>query len=625
MSICVSRGGKDPVTVSSKKDRLIEDAQRFALRGQLDKAIKAYEQVITLDPSAINQRQRLAELLVKAGRIDGARSEFEAIGRYFSSNGYYLKAIAVYKKLQVMFPDDITISLFLADLNEKHGLVANALVEYKQVYDYYERNADSEEALKILEKMHLVDQKNIAIKLKLAEAYFQADRKDESYSLFGRLALLLQERGDYAGLDKLHARIQQLFSGKSEFMLEVLTEQVRGDTPGALQNAVGSLQSLLRTNPENKKVWDLIIEAYQRLDQPERVKLAYQHCIKFFPNDLSVQKGLIECLIADRDLDGTLKQLDVYERHFVESSAFADLLSIYQALDKVAPINLRVLQGLKRAYESMGDGENVAAIDHKIQSLQSFSEKRPSQPDTPMDEFDLGRFEESLPEVELSQPVEWEGPESREEFSAAEESDVAAFLEPEEIEIEIELDEGDASPFASLPQEDTMDGTSGDAWLESVDDVFDSAAAARSVKFGDDVDISDAQTHYDLGVAFKEMGLLDEAISEFRQASEDESRRVACLVLQGACLREKGNLDTAEGLLRSLMNPGLGIEDVCSIKYELALVCQDAGKSEEAAGLLAEISAANPGFRDVSARLGSSGDELPLDFSDEELKGFDLK
>jgi tetratricopeptide (TPR) repeat protein len=125
--------------VSSKKDKLIAEAQRYALRGQLDKAVKAYEQVVALDPSAINQRQRLAELLVKAGRIDNARNEFEEIGKYYATNGYYLKAIAVYKKLQVMFPGDMDITLRLAELNEKHGLAANALAEYKQVYDYHEK------------------------------------------------------------------------------------------------------------------------------------------------------------------------------------------------------------------------------------------------------------------------------------------------------------------------------------------------------------------------------------------------------------------------------------------------------------------------------------------------------
>lgn len=615
--------------MSSKKDKLIEDAQRFALRGQLDKAIKSYQQVVALDPSAINQRQRLAELLVKAGRIEDARSEFAAIGKYFSSNGYYLKAIAVYKKLQVMFPGDIDITLTLADLNEKHGLAANALAEYKQVFDYYEKNAESAEALKILEKMHTVDQQNVGIKLKLAEAYFQADRKDQSYTLFGRLASMLQERGDSMGLSKLNSRMQQLFPDKSEFMYDVLAEQVRGDADSTL-NAISGVQALLRNNPQDKRVWDLIIEAYQRLHQPQRVKLAYQHYLKFFPDDLVAQTGLIECVIAEKDLAGAFQLLDQYEQHFVESAAFHDLLRVYQALDLVDPINIRILQGLRRAFVLVGDDDAAAAMGHKIESLQSISGKYATQPAT-SDADGVSRQEyEPFAENEADQAestlagdqelVRLEGD------AQPERPDAFDFSEPEEFEIEIELDE-DESPFATLPQEGTATEAAEDAWLNSVDDVFDSTATSpRSVKFGDDVDISDAQSHYDLGVAFKEMGLFDEAISEFRQAADDPARRTACLILQATCLCEKGNLEAAESLLRSLLKPGLGREDGCSVKYELALICEAAGKSGEAAELLAEIDDDIPGFRDVRTRLdSSSGEELSLDFSDEELKGFDLK
>ena len=53
------------MAVISKKDKLIGEAQKFALRGQFDKAAKAYEQILALEPAAINQRQKLAELLIK--------------------------------------------------------------------------------------------------------------------------------------------------------------------------------------------------------------------------------------------------------------------------------------------------------------------------------------------------------------------------------------------------------------------------------------------------------------------------------------------------------------------------------------------------------------------------------
>lgn len=621
--------------MSSKKDKLIEEAQRLALRGQTDKAIKAYEQVIALDPSAINQRQRLAELLVKAGRIDGARSEFESIGKFYSGNGFYLKAIAVYKKLQVMFPGDISITLTLASLNEKHGLVANALAEYKQVYDYYEKNDNTADAFKILEKMDSVDQKNVGIKLKLAEAYYQAGNKDESYAVFGRLASLLQERRDTEGLNKLNARIKQLFPEKSEFMLEVLAEQVQGDAASAV-NAVNSLQAMLRNNPEDQRIWELIIEAFRRLNQPQRVKIAYQHYLKYFPAALSVQKGLIECLVAERDVKGALELLDQFEQNFIVALASADLLAIYRELELIDPINIRILEGLKHAYEAAGDEESAEAIDHKVSSLQTFSAQQFDQ--APEHSFadlesesvvDFGKAEEfSFEEEDVFEAEAFSGTPvesiQHAETELVPEPREFDFSESEEIEIEVDID--DETSFAELDLEEEPDTEPGVDLHDSADDVFDSIATSpRSVKFGSDVDLSDTQTHYDLGVAFKEMGLYDEAVSEFRQAALDPARKVACLILQAACLREKGDLSAAESVLRSLLKPGLSLEDTCSVKYDLSLTCFSEGKNEEAAALLAEIEAASPGFRDVSSRLDASGTETSLDFSDEDLQGFDLK
>src|SRR3954465_10798967 len=144
----------------------------MALKGQTDRAINLYQQVTTLEPSAMNHRQRLAELLSKAGRNDEARVELDAIGKNYSSNGFYLKAIAVYKKLQTLFPGDVDITLSLADLNQKHGLTGNALAEYETACRHYQKSASSE-VVGILEKMHELDPQNSAIRLRLAEAYVE--------------------------------------------------------------------------------------------------------------------------------------------------------------------------------------------------------------------------------------------------------------------------------------------------------------------------------------------------------------------------------------------------------------------------------------------------------------------
>ena len=100
----------------SKKDKLLADAQKLLQKGQAEKAINCYLEALAADPADLRVRQRLAELLAKYRRVDEARKEFETIGKNLTANGFYMKAIAVYKQIEKLFPDDIAIALTLAGL-----------------------------------------------------------------------------------------------------------------------------------------------------------------------------------------------------------------------------------------------------------------------------------------------------------------------------------------------------------------------------------------------------------------------------------------------------------------------------------------------------------------------------
>ncbi|MSN27190.1 MAG: tetratricopeptide repeat protein [Geobacter sp.] len=622
------------MAVSSKKDKLVEEAQKHVLRGQLDKAVKLYEQIMAMDPSSVNLRQKFAELLVKSGRMDDARIEFETIGKYFSKNGFFLKAIAVYKQLQKLFPADFLISLTLAELNEKHGLTTNALSEYKLVFDYYERSGNNAEALKILDRMQTIDPGNVPIKIKLAEDYFKNDKKKDAYALFCKAAAILLERSDTATAGKLNTRVQQLFPEKTDFLLEIFTEQIAS---GNAANAVNGLQGCLRTNPNDKRAWDLIVEAYKKLDQPHKVRVAYQHYLKFFPNDPAPLIGTIHCQIEDGNIPTSLELLDRYETLLLSAGCLTELEMLYQALSKIDPINVKIIEGMTRVAKAGNKESDVAALTSKLELLQDVAgENRKNtdalEPPPALANTIEGFFsnEPAAPSFatiddEINQTAEFEVELFNETLSEPEsfEADLNPLSEDDiEIEIELDLDEdSDLNQLAAITTHETVT----DSWLDSVGGLFDNIETSPSgVRFGSEVENSDAQSHFDLGMAFKEMGLYDEAINEFRRASADNSRRVGCLIMQGACLRERGEYDTAVNMLKTLLNPGLSQEDSISVKYELALAYESTGQTGQATLLLNEIVADNPGFRDVSSRLVAANLESSLDFSDEDLKDFDL-
>jgi tetratricopeptide (TPR) repeat protein len=118
------------------------------------------------------------------------------------------------------------------------------------------------------------------------------------------------------------------------------------------------------------------------------------------------------------------------------------------------------------------------------------------------------------------------------------------------------------------------------------------------------IEEEDWQAHYDLGVAFKEMGLLDEAIAEFQLAAKDEVRSLECCSMLGLCFMEKGMPDIAiKWFSKGLAIPGRREEEYHGLRYDLAQAYEAAGQPERALELYMEIFRENIKFRDVQERV----------------------
>ncbi|NMC71457.1 MAG: tetratricopeptide repeat protein [Myxococcales bacterium] len=117
---------------------------------------------------------------------------------------------------------------------------------------------------------------------------------------------------------------------------------------------------------------------------------------------------------------------------------------------------------------------------------------------------------------------------------------------------------------------------------------------------------SDATMHFDLGVAYREMGVLDRAIDEFRLAAKDPSREASCQALIGACLLGMGKTREAiEEYKRGLHARRRTEADELELYYGLAEVHMSLGEGNEALFYLQTIKRRDPGFRDVARKLAA--------------------
>lgn len=129
----------------------------------------------------------------------------------------------------------------------------------------------------------------------------------------------------------------------------------------------------------------------------------------------------------------------------------------------------------------------------------------------------------------------------------------------------------------------------------------------------DRVGRDDYKMRYDLGVTYREMGLLDEAIAELQLATRGAERLVECAGLLAACFVEKGQPQPAiKWLERALAEPDLDPRQTLSLRYELAGVLEAGGEPDRAFGLYVELHGEDPGFRDVAEKLRQLGEARGL-------------
>ncbi|MCG8462544.1 MAG: tetratricopeptide repeat protein, partial [Holophagales bacterium] len=161
-------------------------------------------------------------------------------------------------------------------------------------------------------------------------------------------------------------------------------------------------------------------------------------------------------------------------------------------------------------------------------------------------------------------------------------------------ELEAELGEG---ATAQIDEEMLTSVESQEQSLEEIIEGFKQGVA-------ENLSPEDYDTHFNLGIAYREMGLMDEAIGEFQLASKDPRYLVECASMLGICFQEKGHLDLSlRWYQKGLAAPDISEEATLGLLYDMGETYISMGDPSSAYKTFVEIYGMNSNFRDVSVRV----------------------
>ncbi len=135
---------------------------------------------------------------------------------------------------------------------------------------------------------------------------------------------------------------------------------------------------------------------------------------------------------------------------------------------------------------------------------------------------------------------------------------------------------------------------------ESIEELFKQFQRGVAEQLGEE----DHATHFDLGLAYREMGLLDEAIGEFQLVLKSPELALDAMTLIANCYMDKGLPEEAASWFeKALKTPNLPPEAELGLRYELGRAWEAAGNVAAALAHYAEVLAVNPAYRDVVERI----------------------
>jgi len=629
-----------------------------------DELIEVYQKVLNLAPSNLQMRAKVADFYFQEGLTEEASKQYSILGRLFQDSGDLNKAKDYYHRALSLNPKDRGANLGLAEIYKKEGdnkglldclkrLLSsypddsNILSQYVETLISMGEISSAEEELKRLVEL---EPDNVKAKKYLTSLYIKQDRKQEAWDLlYPSIDQLISF--DKNGIISILEELKDVEPVESTKKLIVLYKET-GDTVKAFQElvnlgdyymsagiteeAINCYREAQELNPEDPYVKAKLLEIEVPAGEPEDIKIKTE------------EKGI----------EGLLQEADIY----LKFGVFEEARKRLEPLKVQYPDNPEVHIKLKQLYLEIGDKEMavteclVLSEIYKRKGMTEEAERfieeaRSINPDDErlsMREVEspiLSHHEDltSSPAANLTGEgaVEtFERPAtapSREDYLEAfteaefyekqglidealkvyrnlqsvfpEDEEIARKIselsQTQQVEENIPLSEeaGVIDLTGELADMSVVKETVEDKEPELSEDVME---IFEEFKKGleSQVKEEDSETHYNLGIAYKEMGLINDAIKEFQLSRKDPKYFIPSMNMLAICYKEKGlyklAIETLEDAIKGLDKSQ---EEYLAMRYELADAYEKDGDIASAFNLYTEIYGMDSGFRDVAQKI----------------------
>lgn len=337
------------------KQKVLATAEKYVQQGKLQNAISEYEKILKHDAKDLTVTNTVGDLHSRIGESDKATQCFKSVGDAYASQGFTVKAIAMYKKICKLQPS-LESLLKLAELYTQQGLFNDARAQYLQVADEFLKAGELENAVRIFQKILEMDPENSTMRVRLAEVYVRLGKKTEAWQIFSAAAESLRSKGSLSAAEEVLQRMLTLDPGNTYALLMQGKNLIEsGDAAGAV--ATLSKVSDIDSNPEGLR--DLL-KAYLQTGQLSDAGTVANKLLTVH-NDLPAISSFVDALMQAGQYENALQVFDQHAERLLAENSDKVLDSLHTIIGHVRD-NPDSLQKLLDLFNKAGENTHVSEV-----------------------------------------------------------------------------------------------------------------------------------------------------------------------------------------------------------------------------------------------------------------------
>jgi pilus assembly protein FimV len=333
------------------KSKYVEAAQKLLNQGKVAQAIAEYQQILKYEPRDQVTLMTIGELYIRQGETFQASEYFERLAQLFVSDGFLTKAIAVYKRISKLAPEEIRPLEKLADLYVQQGVMSEARPLFLQLAELHLKNGKQPEAIALLKKLLLAEPDNLRIQVRLSDLYMAMGQSGEALEGYVSAAQRALARGDQGECERLADKALQINPKNLDALI------VKARSHSSVGNTKQAAEILERVPDLEKggEPAELLLDLYVKSTKwDEATALA----LKIFSNDeknFTATQKVTEALLESGQTDRAMSIISKIRIPMIDAGEHEGVVHLLQGLAERMPGRLEPLEWLVDTYGRTSD------------------------------------------------------------------------------------------------------------------------------------------------------------------------------------------------------------------------------------------------------------------------------